>query len=241
MSMANDTMSTTNLSTAWAFFVAELRRGALAVASGLGGVIALLLVPRLMPDAMRATSEDLRLAVALAGIVLVLPLLLRRLLRLPLLASIARDARTALLGTALPVQFATSVAVVGSYLAVFVLAARCVGVDTPAWALLPLVGPVLVTMLVPVTVAGWGLREGAAGALWVTAGLSPADGVAISVAYGLLVLASSAPGAVLLALIPLGRAREDSGDPGRRAGRPPVGSGAPGPVSPPGGGGSPEG
>ncbi|HMB53539.1 MAG TPA: hypothetical protein VKU40_09500, partial [Thermoanaerobaculia bacterium] len=68
-------MSTTNLSTAWAFFVAELRRGALAVASGLGGVIALLLVPRLMPDAMRATSEDLRLAVALAGIVLVLPLL----------------------------------------------------------------------------------------------------------------------------------------------------------------------
>jgi len=207
--------------------------------AGLSGLALVVAAPGPLPAP--GAAGLVVLAAGLAVGLLVLPVLLRRLLRLPVLRAIALDARTALLGPALPVQLATSVAVVGSYLAVFVLAARSVGVETSTWALLPLVGPVLVTMLVPLTVAGWGLREGAAAALWSSAGLSASDGVAISVAYGLLVLASSVPGAVLLALIPLGRGRGDSGDPGRTGGPPPVGSGAPGPATHPGGGGSPEG
>jgi len=63
-----------------------------------------------------------------------------------------------------------------------------------------LAGPLLMTMLVPVTIAGWGLREVAAAALWSAAGLSAADGVAVSVSYGLIVLVSSVPGAVVLGL-----------------------------------------
>lgn len=184
-------------------------------------------------------AGGLVLTVAVAAGVLAAPPMARRLGRLPVLGQALAHARTALLGRALPVQLLTSLLVVGSYLAVFVLGARSLGVETPTTALLPLVAPVLVTMLVPVTVAGWGLREGAAAALWATAGLSPADGVAISVAYGLLVLVSSLPGAGLLALIPLGRRR--SGDPGRRPGPAPAGRGAPGAGAPRRGGRSAEG
>jgi hypothetical protein len=54
------------------------------------------------------------------------------------------------------------------------------------------------TMLIPVTVAGWGLRESAAAALWGAVGLTAADGVIVSVAYGLLVLVGSLPGALFL-------------------------------------------
>lgn len=96
-------------------------------------------------------------------------------------------------------QLGSAAVVVATYLATFVLAARAVGVETPLPVLLPLVAPVLMSMLIPVTVAGWGLREGAAAVLWGAAGLTAADGVAVSVAYGLLVLAGSAPGALFLA------------------------------------------
>ena len=96
-------------------------------------------------------------------------------------------------------QLASALVVVATYLATYLLAARAVGVETPLPVLLPLVAPVLMSMLIPVTVAGWGLREGAAAVLWAAVGLTAADGVVVSIAYGLLVLAGSAPGAVFLA------------------------------------------
>ena len=96
-------------------------------------------------------------------------------------------------------QLASALVVVATYLATYLLAARAVGVETPLPVLLPLVAPVLMSMLIPVTVAGWGLREGAAAVLWGAVGLTAADGVVVSIAYGLLVLAGSAPGAVFLA------------------------------------------
>lgn len=110
-----------------------------------------------------------------------------------------RDAQVALFsGSAFPLQFASSTVVVVTYLMTYLVAARAIGVDTSAWVLLPLVAPVLLTMLVPVTVAGWGVREGAAATLWGVAGLTVVDGVAISVAYGLVVLLSTLPGALVL-------------------------------------------
>ena len=87
---------------------------------------------------------------------------------------------------ALAVQLPTSAFVVGSYLAMYLAAARAVGAQEPLGLLLPL------------TVAGWGAREGAAAAVWTSVGLSGAEGVAISVVYGLLVLVSSLPGAWVL-------------------------------------------
>jgi len=162
-------------------------------------------------------------AVILIGVIVGAAYAVRRVTHFPAAEQFTKDARTALLeGPALPIQLVTSGLVVASYLLVFLMAARSVGVDTSATLLLMLAGPVLMTMLVPVTVAGWGLREGAAAALWSVLGMTPLDGVAISVAYGLLVLISSLPGAVVV-LTTLWSDR----DPGRRARRHPDGSDAP--------------
>jgi len=95
-------------------------------------------------------------------------------------------------------QFASSVLVVATYVAVFVLCARAIGVERPLTELWVLVPPVLMVMAIPLSVAGWGLREGAAALVWMLAGLSASEGVAISLAYGAIVLVSSLPGAVVL-------------------------------------------
>lgn len=118
-------------------------------------------------------------------------------------------------GGALVPQLASAALVVASYLAVFVIAGRAVGVQTPIPTVLPLVAPVLMTMLIPVSVAGWGLREAAAAGLWGLAGLTPEEGTAVSVAYGLLVLASAAPGLFVLMWASIG-------GPDRRERRPPT-------------------
>jgi uncharacterized membrane protein YbhN (UPF0104 family) len=104
--------------------------------------------------------------------------------------------------SALLPQLVSGLLVVGSYLATYLAAARAVGVETPLPVLLPLIAPVLMTMLIPVTVAGWGLRESGAALLWGAVGLTAADGVTTSVAYGLVVLLSSLPGATMLVLGP---------------------------------------
>lgn len=189
--------------------------------------VALILSPRtsatraLLPsNPLAGAPTAVTLATAGAGVLLgslLLGLLVRRIMRLPALSPFLADARKAFLGSALPVQATVSLLVVGSYVAVFVMAARAVGVTTPLGVLGPLVPPILVTMLIPVSVAGWGVREGAAAVLWSAVGLTAADGVAISVAYGLLVLVSSLPGAVVLLLtLRVGRA------PGRRGDRSPA-------------------
>ncbi len=140
------------------------------------------------------------------------------------LATFGREVHTALLARdALPVQLLSSTLVVGTYLATYVVAARAVGVSTPLWTLLPLVAPVLLSMLVPATVAGWGVREATAAALWGAVGLTMVDGVAISAAYGILVLLSSLPGA--LVLLSAGRDRRGGRLPGVRDGTEPAATG----------------
>lgn len=110
-------------------------------------------------------------------------------------AALRRDARAALFsGEAVYIQLATSTVIIASYVAAYLLAARAVGVETPLVALAPLVAPVLLSMLLPLSVGGWGVRESAAAAIWSVAGLGASDGVAISVAYGLIVLVGTVPG-----------------------------------------------
>lgn len=159
---------------------------------------------------------------AIAGVVLaavVLPRLGRHALAGPLLG----HARRALAeGSALPIQLASSLVVVATYLATWIAATRAVGISTPTAMLLPLVAPILVTMLIPITVAGWGLREAGAAALWALVGLTAPDGVAVSLSYGLLVLLGSLPGGLAL----VGDFIQTRGR-NRRADRHPDGSGAP--------------
>ncbi|NMT63831.1 flippase-like domain-containing protein [Marinobacter orientalis] len=116
--------------------------------------------------------------------------------------ALRRDIRKALLSwPALLVQMSSSVVVVATYLGVFALLALGGGY----WAgvvelmtLMALCSLLLLAMAVPVTVAGWGVREGAAALLWPLAGLPPEQGVALSVGYGLAVLISSLPGVLFI-------------------------------------------
>lgn len=95
-------------------------------------------------------------------------------------------------------QLIASLLIVASYLAVYLCCMRMVGITTPFGEVMPLVPWVLLAMAIPLSIAGWGIREGAAALVWSLAGLNAAEGVAISVSYGLVVLLSSLPGALLL-------------------------------------------
>jgi hypothetical protein len=53
---------------------------------------------------------------------------------------------------------------------------------------------VLFAMLLPISIAGWGLREGAAVILLPIAGFSATEGLAASVTFGLVSLVAVIPG-----------------------------------------------
>ncbi|WP_299818013.1 lysylphosphatidylglycerol synthase transmembrane domain-containing protein [uncultured Jannaschia sp.] len=132
------------------------------------------------------TGAILLAAVALA---ILLPLLARR---LPVSATFARAVRTALLARAVwPRQAALALVVVALNLAA---CARATGTRLGPEAATTLVPLVLTAMLVPVSVAGWGWREGAAALLFPLAGATAAAGVAASLAFGAIALAASLPG-----------------------------------------------
>jgi bacteriorhodopsin len=53
-------------------------------------------------------------------------------------------------------------------------------------------------MAVPMSIAGWGPREGVAAWSFGLAGLGAQQGISAAVVYGVLVLVASLPGAVVL-------------------------------------------
>lgn len=119
----------------------------------------------------------------------------------------AADARRAFLpAPVLVLQFGTATLVMAANLMLYIAAARALGSDIAVTTLLPLIAPVLLVMMLPISIAGWGVREAAAALLWGLSGLGAAEGVAIAVAYGVLFLLAALPG-----LIPLLRATLRSG------------------------------
>jgi uncharacterized membrane protein YbhN (UPF0104 family) len=92
---------------------------------------------------------------------------------------------------------ASALAVVGHVL-VFLLAARAVGVPAGPTTLVPLAAVVLAAAAVPANLAGWGPREGVAAWSFAMAGLGADAGVTTSVAFGVLALVGTLPGALLL-------------------------------------------
>ncbi len=98
---------------------------------------------------------------------------------------------------ALPAVVLSSAVVVAGHTATFVIAARTAGVTAPLSRLLPLAMLSLLAMVLP-SLAGWGPREGVTAWAFSAAGLGAAQGAATAVAYGVLVLAASLPGALVL-------------------------------------------
>jgi hypothetical protein len=97
-------------------------------------------------------------------------------------------------------QVLLSIGTVVLNIATFACCAAAVGVMLAPAAAMVLVPLILFTMLIPITVSGWGLREGAAAMLLPLAGATAAEGFAASVAFGLVVLFSALPGVVVAAL-----------------------------------------
>ncbi len=96
------------------------------------------------------------------------------------------------------VVLASSLAAAG-HVAVFVVAARTVGVTAPLAQLVGLAFVVLVASALPLSVAGWGPREGATAWLFGAAGLGAGVGVSVAVVYGVLSLVATLPGLLVLA------------------------------------------
>jgi len=84
----------------------------------------------------------------------------------------------------------------------FALCARATGTTMPVTAVMIVVPLILFTMLIPISVSGWGLREGAAAALFPLFGATATEGFAASLAFGLMFLLSTLPGIVILLLSP---------------------------------------
>jgi hypothetical protein len=90
-----------------------------------------------------------------------------------------------------------SAAAVCGHLAVLLLATHAAGVPLTA-ALLPAVALVLLASGIPLNVAGWGPREGAAAWVFAAAGLGAGAGVTTAVLYGVMALAATLPGLAVL-------------------------------------------
>lgn len=110
----------------------------------------------------------------------------------------AADARALLDPTASLGIVLASIVVVAGHAATFVVAAHTVGVRMPVVELLPLALLVLLVSAVPLNLAGWGPREGAAAWAFAGAGLGATQGLAVAVAYGTIVLVATLPGGLLL-------------------------------------------
>jgi glycosyltransferase 2 family protein len=113
---------------------------------------------------------------------------------------LGHDLRSLLAGGAWPGIVLASALAVAGYVAVFVVALRSVGVALPAGRSVIVALVVLLVGAVPLNLAGWGPREGAAAWTLGLVGQSAAVGVTVAVVFGVLVVVAALPGAVLLAI-----------------------------------------
>ncbi|HXS64660.1 MAG TPA: lysylphosphatidylglycerol synthase transmembrane domain-containing protein [Streptosporangiaceae bacterium] len=113
--------------------------------------------------------------------------------------AVSDDLRRALLAREVwPRLTLASVLVVVGHTAVFVLAARVAGCTAPLGELVALLLVVQVAAVIPLSIGGWGLREGAAAWAFSAAGLGAGTGVTVTTLYAVLMLVAVTPGAGLL-------------------------------------------
>ena len=98
----------------------------------------------------------------------------------------------------LPRQVLLSLGTTVLNLLAFALCARATGTVLPVTAVMIVVPLILFTMLIPVSISGWGLREGAAAVLFPVIGATATEGFAASLAFGLMFLLSTLPGVLVL-------------------------------------------
>ncbi len=128
--------------------------------------------------------------------------------------AVAADLRRGLLAPGVwPRLTLASVLVVAGHTATFVIAARVAGCTAPLGELVALLMVVQTAAAIPLSVGGWGPREGAAAWAFAAAGFGAANGVTVATLYAVLMLGAVVPGAGLL-LGDAVRRRRDQGQPG---------------------------
>jgi uncharacterized membrane protein YbhN (UPF0104 family) len=132
-------------------------------------------------------------------------------------AAARREAAAALGGRGPEILLLSALAASG-HVAVFVVAARTAGVTESAPRLLALALVVLVASAVPVSLAGWGPREGAAAGAFGAAGLGAGTGVEVAVVFGVMSLVATLPG-ILVLRMPSDGVRVGKGEPAWASGR----------------------
>ncbi len=177
-----------------------LERAAGQLALALVGAVVLLT----MPSPVRAEARHFAPLAALAALGALAVVVALRMSRPPsrrgrVLRASLDEAREGLLSRRnWPGVAVSSVVVLAGHLATFVLAARVAGSDASVAVLLPLAVLALLAMSLPLNVGGWGPREGVTAWAFGAAGLGAGSGLAVAVVYGVLCLAASLPGALVL-------------------------------------------
>ena len=91
-------------------------------------------------------------------------------------------------------QIAYSAATTVCILGAFACCATAVGAPLSLVAIGAVVPLVLLAMVLPISIGGWGVREGAAVALLPIAGLTSAQALATSIAFGIVAIIAAVPG-----------------------------------------------
>lgn len=102
---------------------------------------------------------------------------------------------------------AASIIVVTAHVATFLVACVAVGVDASPERMTAAAVIAVLAASIPLSMGGWGPREGAAAWAFAAAGLGAATGIAAATAFGVLAMIAVAPGAVVVAASLLRRRR----------------------------------
>jgi glycosyltransferase 2 family protein len=86
--------------------------------------------------------------------------------------------------------------------AAFYCIAQGMGIETEFWKVSVMCSPVIFFASLPISMAGWGVREGLMVVALGYLGVPPDQSLALSIAYGLCILTISLPGAVFWLLSP---------------------------------------
>lgn len=211
----------------WRAYKAGLTLGAAAssvILDRLAGLLALLLIaagglPLLFPlmnDAPERWAIPIVIAAGIAGFAAImvldrLPRGLRRWRPVAWASGFSADARLVFLSPRrlAPILAWSLIMYLVAIASVYVIA-RGLGIDVDFIVCLVLVPPVVLVSTVPVSIAGWGVREGAMVAAFGLVGVAPDQALALSVLFGLAVMVVGLPGGLIWFVTGRDRARPSS-------------------------------
>ena len=148
----------------------------------------------LLPTPWRGSGVGVVAVLVLLGVAVAAALVVRRRTDVWL----TRDLRVLLRPTVLVWLVVASCGSTAGHLAVFAVAAGVVGVDTTPAVLVTTGLVVLVGSAIPLSIAGWGPREGVTAWAFGVVGLGAAAGLTVAVVFGVLAGVATLPGAGVL-------------------------------------------